>query len=290
MIADHDDRAEQPGKLPTALAAGASALAGVRLGPGGAVVGAFAGPYLGSLLRRSFAEFGEDAKEHIRLMMSSARDAAHYTDEELQEQLLRSERTRILNITAVNAAAGTAWPPKVVALGRVLAGGIKAEDEALIDLHNLALAAMADMERPHVVLLDLLARYEPKAVWQVGWKAVPHRIPSLVPTYISGGGPLIWSVGRRIWTTKQISGAQPQLGPALIALLGTLERHGLARLRDSGPAIAKQLTDNLASGKRRPIRQDIDPTWSPTEFGEQVRSFYDLASSEADKPAEAGNG
>jgi hypothetical protein len=277
----HEDNgdAEQPSALPAALAYGAGALAGARLGPGGAIVGAFSGPYLEIMLRRSFAEFGADARERVRRMMGSAREAARCTDAELEKQLLQSERTRLLNVTAIEAAAGTAWPPKVVALGRVLAGGVKAEEEAVINLHDLALNAMADMERPHVVLLDLLVRYEPEVVWQVGWKAVEHRLPSYLSKYVVGGEPFFWSPGHRIWTADQICDAQPQLGPALMGLLGTLERHGLARLRDSAPAVAKQFTEALGQ-LRTPTTTEIDPRWSPTELGEQVRAFYDEAATE----------
>jgi len=82
---------------------------------------------------------------------------------------------RLLNVYLILAAAGTVWPPKVVALRRVLAAGLIAENETDIDLQESALTAMAEMERPHVMLLDLLVRYEPEAVSNGGWKAVRHR-------------------------------------------------------------------------------------------------------------------
>ena len=53
----------------------------------------------------------------------------------------------------------TAWPHKVRALGRVLADGLIADDEAKIDVVQLALTAMTDLERPHLMVLDLLANY-----------------------------------------------------------------------------------------------------------------------------------
>jgi hypothetical protein len=153
------------------------------------------------------------------------------------------------------------------------------------------------MERPHVVLLDLLVRFEPDAVMGVGWKAVPHRVPSYQSRFIAGGGPLLWTPGRRDWTAPQICGVRPQLRPVLTSLLGTLERHGLASLVDSGPAMAKQLAEDLAKqvnqqagqmqrsgGRVRPITlrpplvlRPTEPSWSPTELGEQVLAFYDAA-------------
>jgi hypothetical protein len=146
---------------------------------------------------------------------------------------------------------------------------------------------MADMERPHVVLLDILVRYEPEAVLQVGWKAVRHRMPSYVSRYVAGGEPVLWTPGRRVWTAHQICDAQPQLGLALTGLLGTLERHGLARLIDSAPAMAKEVAESLDQ-LRRPRTTRVDPRWSPTELGVQVRAFYDEAAADADKPPEGG--
>jgi hypothetical protein len=122
---DGDSNSGQPTILPTALAMGAGAAAGALVGgPAGAFAGAFAGPYVEILLRRSFAEFGADAQERIRQMMGSACDAAQCTETELEDQLLETERTRLLNVNAILAAAGTVWPPKVMALGRILADGL----------------------------------------------------------------------------------------------------------------------------------------------------------------------
>ncbi len=263
-------------------------------------MGAFAGPYLELLLRRSFAEFGADAQERVRQMMASACDAAECTEAELEERLLKTEQTRLLNVNAILAAAGTAWPPKVVALGRVLAAGLIAEDEADVNLQEFALAAMAEMERPHVMLLDLLVRYEPEVVWGVGWKAVSHRIPSYQSPYVAGGGELFWSVGHRIWTLGQIEDARPRLTPALTGLLATLRSHGLVQEQDRAPETAKQLAEELAKQVNRqagqnqrrktskpptlqvPTVRSVKEHWAPTERGEQVLGYYELAADEAE--------
>lgn len=59
---------------------------------------------------------------------------------------------------AAEAAAKTAWPPKVIALGRVLAQGLLGDGDE-IDLVQYALAAMTEMERIHVELLELPVRF-----------------------------------------------------------------------------------------------------------------------------------
>lgn len=295
-MTEDEGSSDQTSVLPAALSVAAGAAAGAGLGgPAGAAVGAFAGPYLEILLRRSFAEFGADAQARVRQMMGSACDAAQCTEAELQELLLNSERARLLNVNAILGAAGTVWPPKVAALGRVLAAGLIAEDDAVIDLQQTALAAMAEMERPHVMLLDLLVRHEPDPVMGVGWKAVPHRVPSYQSRFLAGGGDLSWSAGRRSWSAAQIKEARPSLGPALTGLLATLRSFGLVQEKDSGPEVAKQLGEELAKQINRQAGQNqrtnrskpptlqapgirsIEPRWLPTEQGEQVLGYYELA-------------
>lgn len=298
---DNEESSGQQSIPPAALATAGGAALGAGLGgAAGAAIGAFAGPYLELMLRRSFAEFGADAQQRVRQMMASARETAECTEAELEERLLETEQTRLLNVNAILAAAGTAWPPKVVALGRVLAAGLIAEDDADIDLQQSAMAAMTELERPHITLLDLLVRYEPKAEWGVGWKTVLHRIPSYQSRYLAGGGELFWSVGRRSWTLGQIEGTRPQLTPALTGLLATLRSHGLAQQLDSAPETAKRLADKLAeqinrqAGQnqraktskpptlRAPKVRDVQERWAPTERGEQVLSYYELAADQGE--------
>jgi hypothetical protein len=60
----------------------------------------------------------------------------------------------------------------VRALGRVLADGLIADDKK-IDMVQLALTAMADLERPHVMVLDLLTNYFGPVLihWSISWAA-----------------------------------------------------------------------------------------------------------------------
>jgi hypothetical protein len=119
------------------------------------------------------------------------------------------------------------------------------------------MAAMTAMERPHVMLLELLVRYEPDAVMGVGWKAVPQRSPSYVSKFMGGAGPpFFWSVGRRVWTLAQIRDARPSLAPALTGLLATLQSFGLIQGKDTGPETAKRLGDELAKQINRQAGQN----------------------------------
>jgi hypothetical protein len=283
-VAEEQHEHHEPA-LPKIAAGVAIAAAGVRLGAGAAITLGGAGYLFESIAEKTWAELRPHAKRRAVAVLEAASDAAGCENsDEFGDLIGKSEHATLMTGLAMSSAERTAWPPKAVALGRVLAAGLIAEDEAKIDLQQLALSAMADMERPHVQLLDLLVNYQPDAVMQVGWRAVAHRVPSYISEYIGGGGELIWSAGFRIWTAKQLSGARPQLGPALMGLLGTLERHGLARLRDSGPEMAKRLAISLGT-ERQPSMQAIQPSWSPTELGERVRGFYDDAVTDADNPA-----
>lgn len=92
--------------------------------------------------------------------------------EELDALIRTSERTRLQAGIAISAATRTGWPAKVRALGRALASGLLAEDDAQIDSEMLILAAMADIEAPHLSLLELLADRVPPR-W-VGDEPIAH--------------------------------------------------------------------------------------------------------------------
>jgi hypothetical protein len=149
-------------------------------------------------------------------------------------------------------------------------------------------------------LLELLVKCEP-VVKHDGLKADPHRTDSYVNTY--GGGdrpdnPKVWSVGRRKWTTRQISAVRPDLQPVLGSLLGELRESGLAQDNDTAPAAIKRLSGDLTkqvnrqagqmqrSRRNKPMTlqestiQLPDPTWSPTELGEKILGFYAEAGAE----------
>jgi hypothetical protein len=192
----------------------------------------------------------------------------------------------LLTATTIKAASSTAWPGKVIALGRLLAEGVIAEDDAEIDLVILGLAAMAEMERPHVLLLDLLVNYSANTT-------IPS---SYVPQYAQF--PFVPDesrpLGNRKWTAHEIATAAPPLRPALDGLLGTLIRHGLAVENDeAAEALEEALRGFERSGHEQasqiragsrltaevlqphiPRVTRITRTWSSTELGERLLGLY----------------
>jgi hypothetical protein len=286
---------------PKVVAGLAVAGAAIRLGPEAALALGAAGPLFESLAERAWEELRPDARRRAaQVLITAAEEAGCGDDRQLGKLIGASETSRLQTGLAMAAAERTAWPPKVRALGRVLAAGLIASDEAEVDVQQRALTAMTDMERLDVILLEMLVRYEPD--WtHAGIRAVPHRVPSYQNTYLGGDrpdNPKIWTIGRRKWTARQICAARPQLRPVLTTLLGTLERHGLAAQNDTAPEVLKQLSENLLqqvnqqAGQmqrhqqtkpvtlQRPAIRDVEPSWSPTELGEKVLDYYRAAGEE----------
>ena len=274
--------------------------ASIRLGPGAALALGAASPLFESLAERAWEELRPDARQRAVRVLSTAAEEIGCDDEQLGELIGSSEASRLQTGLAMDAAQRTAWPPKVYALGRVLAAGLIATDETEVNVQDQALAAMADLERLHVILLELLVKYEPD--WtNDGIVATPHRVPSYQDLFLGGGSPdnpKVWSIGRRKWPDRRIVAVRPQLRPVLTSLLGTLQRHGLAAENDSAPEGLEQLSKDLVqqvnrqAGQmqrgqqarpvtlREPTVRSVGPSWSPTELGETILDYYRLAGEE----------
>ena len=171
-----DEEHGAPGSGSGAAAGIVGTFIGVRLGGTvGALAGAGMPPYLAPLFERVIGEWRRDQQKNIAEMAETAATTAALGPEDFGERIGKSPTTRLLTATAAEGAAKTAWPPKVRALGRVLAGGLIADDEARIDLVQLALTAMVDLERPHVMLLDLVANYAVVNVTEDPARGIPFQ-------------------------------------------------------------------------------------------------------------------
>ena len=129
-----------------------------------------------------------DQRYNVAVMAAAAAIEAGWSAEDLGDRMARTATARMLTGLAAEAAAKTAWPPKVIALGRILADGLTAADDK-IDLPQYALVAMADMERLHVALLDLLVKYEPdRAGPSMNYTVAARRAR---PKHLVFGGPSV---------------------------------------------------------------------------------------------------
>lgn len=235
-------------------------------------------------------------------MLASVSEAADRPIEEIVELIGASEWTRLLAGIAMSAATRTAWQAKVRTLGRSLASGLLAADDAKLDTEQLIIAAIADIEAPHLCLLELLVSYEPSVTLGVGLVAEPHRIPSFPEFPGVGREAGTWYVGRRFWTPGHIGAARPPLRPVISSLLGTLQRHGLAVQNDNVAEAIQRYSKKLGEKSARDVARSRNrkapakpvPTissmdvrnmtpaqsWSPTELGEQVLDRFRNAGAE----------
>jgi hypothetical protein len=283
-----DNSAERRDRYQRAGASAAGALVGgVIGGPAGAIAGATLGPLLEPFARHVWEELSVSGRRRAGEALASACEAGILPDE-LLERINTSDRTQLLAGYALSAASRTAWEDKVRTLGRSLASGLLAHDDARIDTEQLIISAIADIEAPHLALLEFLVCWEP------GRDVSRPRIdgPLDIPAY-SHGLPSTgqWIVQNRAWTIGEIRSERPRLAPVAPSLLGTLQRHGLAMQNDNTPQAIEQYQQQLEAAIARQYRQDSragafrptgvptvtgagrmvpEPTWSPTELGEQV--------------------
>jgi hypothetical protein len=255
MTTDDEDQSEG-GIGKQAVVGAVAAVVGYQLGgPLGAAVGGGMTPYLAALVDNVIAEVRTDRRDNIAEMAEAAGTAAGLGPEVLGERMRRSQRTRLLTANAAESAAKTAWPPKVRALGRVLADGLIAADEAKIDVAELALTAMADLERPHVMTLDLLAGNRVDEVEEDFAKGIPFRF-KVKPAKDGGAGDPNWIPD---WRDREILIARPQLKDVYLSIMATLQRHAL-----------------IAQNRYRA------DAWSVTDLGNRVLNYYIEASTDAD--------
>jgi hypothetical protein len=197
--------------------------------------------------------------------------------------MFSDEQHRLLSGTAVVAAVHTAWEDKIRTLGRSLASGLLASDDAEISTEQLIMSAIADMEAPHLALLDLLVAWR---LPQVMGEPAPVKLDIPEDSHLARFGGT-WNVGVRKWPVPAIQTHRPKLFPVFPSLIGTLQRHGLALFEDNSDKEISQLVkaseseanrrdQAQQSGKRqrRPITafrvNPVPGTWEPTELGEQV--------------------
>jgi hypothetical protein len=301
-----DDRTE-PGLGMNALAGATGAAVGFAVGgPGGAVIGAAATPYLAVVFQKMGDKIWADRSRRANKMLETAAEAAGLSTEELADRAMESEESRFLTDKAVQAAADTIWPEGVKAIGRALASGLLAADKPALDIRLRILGIMQGLDEMHVALLELLVKYEPDLRQRV-CVATPHRLDSYQNTYMGGDrpdNPKVWSVGERKWDTAQISAVRPNLELVLGSLLGDLTQRGLARENDTAPETVTRLSEELAQQVNRqagamqrgksvgpitlqpPTISRTEASWSPTELGEKVLGFYAEAGTE-DSPRQS---
>jgi hypothetical protein len=149
---DDDERRDRNERAAAAtIGAGLGAVAG---GPLGAALGAGLGPILEPLVKGVWAELSESARQgQTDVLFWAIRNGI--TVEEMKKRINASEQTQLLTGFALSAATRTVWEDKLRSLGRSLASGLLAKDNAKIDTEQMIIAAIADIEGPQLAMLEL---------------------------------------------------------------------------------------------------------------------------------------
>lgn len=201
------DRA--PGALTQSLAAAAGAGVGVLVGDaGGAMVGAAIEPQLAILLQRVMHELGGFRAASAARMLDEAAERLDRSPDDMVADALRDPLQTQLLGDAIQAAARTMNEQKLRALSRALANGL-GHDQARLDEEALVLAALSEVDTPHIKVLIELG---------------PERRRSRT-TSTNLRGRIAPSRGR---TAAILSDACNMGEPAARAALSVLERAGLA--------------------------------------------------------------
>jgi hypothetical protein len=277
---DTSDWTEQSGK---ALAAGVGALVGLPFGPAGLVGGAVAGPLLEPVAIEILQRVGRAGRRRGGEALAVACEVTELSPEELLARISDDEKLQILAGMAISAAARTAWEDKVLTIGRSLASGLLASDDAEVDTEQLIMSAIADMEAPHVALLDLLVAWRPPISDD---EDLPVKLD--IPEYSYAVlHEHTWHAGRRKWYRDVIETYRPRLAPILPELMGTLQRHGLVVYQNDPSDAVERL--GVHFGRRRKAMEErqltehrvrrlynhesissVTEMWEPSELGEQV--------------------
>jgi hypothetical protein len=155
-------------------------------------------------------------------------------------------RRALLVDLALGAAGRTAYDDKVVALGRLLGRAVEEPDDAKLDEQAALMAAVADIEAPHVAVLG---RMRPARM------ITPDaRKPNVQRS-------------SHAYSRRELAGLFPQYGAALDSVLAVLERHGLVRRLpvDVNLVIAERQRNEARPMPRPSSQPPIQ--WDLTAFG-----------------------
>lgn len=179
-----------------AAAAGAAAGAALDLVVPG--VGTVAAPGLQAL-----ANFVGQGLERRRAKAVGALAEASRSSGMDEDQLLmlaaQDDSRMELALRALTAASHAQQEAKIVALGRALATGVLAEDDALVDTEAYVIDGLSRLEPPHVCVLQLLAR-----------SPIPQELGR------------VYKKTQLAWSVPALAEQYPQARSTLPAILGTL--------------------------------------------------------------------
>lgn len=205
MSEDKSDETTVAQAIAGALTAGLGLAVG---GPVGAVAGAAFQPSAAVAVQRSLDELAQFRRRSAGRMLQGSADRMAVEPDELVDSALRDLNSAHLLGEAIQTAARTVNDQKIQALARALANGIR-DDAARADDEALVIAALAEIEAPHIKVLVHLG---------------PERSRTRTPgTNLRGRTP----PSRGSDTRRLAEDCQMDV-PAVRAVLSVLQRAGLA--------------------------------------------------------------
>ena len=260
---ENDEKVDQPSSWvdPAAQVAtnAATAMASAAFGPEGAAAVAGISPLLTKLFGSIGRRYVDQSTRSGTQVLAEAAEELDGDIDGLEARIGEDPARLLLAGTAVDAGCHTIHADKIRALGRALAAGVA--DDALVDAQMLVVAALADMEAPHIkVLRHIAEEHTPKM------QRRPAESRPRTPT----------------WPLKALETALPEAEALLLPILATLERHAavdvdrgfaeqihrLQRLQaetsDRDPFVARGV-GRRAYVPHRPLVPD--PQYTVTTFG-----------------------
>jgi len=214
--------------------------------PVGALVGAATAPGASVALRLLLETIGPFRIRNVERTIQTGADEAGITPEQLAKALTADQTRQLLASEVVRVAMSTASDRKLRALATVLATGATTADSNVVDRELLFVRVLADLEEPHVVLLNLIGDVVPE-----GYGGIPQREYP------------------RPWDEGEVRRALPDLKPIVTPILGTLARHRLidTSLSDWWKSVEKAQAWALSGSGSSTTPDPGPPRWTMTDFG-----------------------
>lgn len=214
-------------------------------GADGAVLGAAIGPPLGQLVSFMRERLLPVRQQSVAQMLRTVEDRAGLAMEDFLRSIRDDPLRLLLLADAVDAASRSVLETKIDALAATLVAGALADDDAAVHAESLVLAALADVETPHVAVLSAM---------------------------LTKGR---YGIHGRSWSTKGLAEELPQYRRVMSPVLATLARHGL--VLSEPPDVVRAMRDRAradnATGGGGADGLGADPgpsTWRLTGFGKRV--------------------
>jgi hypothetical protein len=239
--------------LPAGSGSVGGALVGLALGgPEGALAGAAVEPVLAQVVSETLTR----RRQRAGRALAVAATEVGTTPEALLQQILANERLLDLAAAVVAAASETMLEAKIRALGRALASGVLAHDEAVVDKQRFLVDTLTELDAPHVRVLTQLS-VEHEDYW---------------PTIYAPG-----QEGAHGWSAGDLAAELPGVAPVLQPVL-----HGLA---------SRALVTDTGQGTWG-YRGVESQRWVLTDFGKSCLAELELlgqAGSDQPRPVPPGS-